>query len=98
MDVAAVEKLQALTEDLFDRDWFRAEIEANLTAWRDTLLSDELAECRNLLQQVLLAPLTFTPEGAGYRFTGQIDAGPLFGDLSQEILASPAGFEPASPP
>ena|SRR5947208_630666 len=94
----------------------RAAIEANVqkavTDWRG-LLSGSVRDARQMLREVLEAPLRFTPGGKTYRFAGPVATGRLIAGavLSTNVasprdvadsrqptnVASPAGFEPALP-
>jgi hypothetical protein len=66
--------------------------------WRG-LLNGSIADARQMLREVLEAPLRFTPEGKTYRFTGPVATGKLIAGAVLPIEGtSPTGFEPVSWP
>lgn len=78
-------------------DWRRVEEQARslLTNWRG-MLTRQVAEGREVLRQVLLEPIRFTPfeetSRRGYRFAGVASIAGLFGGVLEVIgLASPHG-------
>lgn len=84
----------------FDRERMRREARARLRDWR-SLLRRQPAQGRQILRKILEGPIGFAPapEG-GYTFAGKVNYGKVFGGFAPvpQSLASPAGFEPASPP
>ena len=77
----------------------RQNLRERLTDWQG-LLGRETVEARQILREVLVGRLIFTPrvDGSGryYEFTGQATlSGLLAGVVSPDMLVTPAGFEPA---
>ena len=77
-----------------DRRAIVAAAREKLTAWR-SLLTRQVADGRELLRQVLVGPIRFTPDGKIYRFEGYAALGKLLAGATTPLMASPAGFEPA---
>ncbi len=81
-----------------DRDAIEATVQQSVSEWR-TLLNGSVADARQMLREVLEAPLRFTPEGQTYRFSGPVATGRLIaGAVVPTRVASPSGFEPESWP
>jgi hypothetical protein len=85
-----------------DRAYLRLELRRRLRDWRGLLLRN-VPEARALLRLMLPDPIIFTPDASGerrgYRFRARVHVGRLIsGVIDPTSVASPAGFEPASPP
>jgi hypothetical protein len=74
-----------------------AEAREKLNAWR-ALLTRQTQDGRELLRQVLMEPLRFTPEEKMYRFRGKAALGRLLVGAVPTCVASLTGFEPVLPP
>jgi DNA invertase Pin-like site-specific DNA recombinase len=77
-----------------DRRAIVAAAREKLTAWR-SLLTRQVPDGRELLRQVLVGPLRFTPDGKRYRFEGRAALGQLLTGAITPFVASPPGFVPA---
>ena len=79
-----------------DRECIAAKVQVALAKWQ-TLLTESVADGRQVLREVLEAPLTFTPEGKSYRFEGPIAVGQLLdGVVPPTSGMTRAGIEPAA--
>lgn len=66
--------------------------------WRE-LLTGSVADGRQLLREILEAPLQFERDGWTYRFSAPVATGKLIaGVVSPNKVASPPGFEPGFQP
>ena len=59
-----------------DRPTIEAEVQAAVANWRG-LLNGSLQDARQMLREVLDAPLRFEPDGRTYRFSGRVATGRL---------------------
>jgi hypothetical protein len=89
---AAVSTRENLTVVRFDRKVLDATVRDRLKGWR-ALLTKHVDDGRQLLREVLVGPLRFTPEGRSYRFEGEAAIGRLLvGTVGlATLLASPTG-------
>lgn len=62
-----------------DRAAIEAKVQATMADWRG-LLSGSVVEGRQLLRDVLEAPLKFEPDGKTYRFSAPVATGKLIAD------------------
>jgi site-specific DNA recombinase len=97
--LAAIGEASALEQIQVDREAIEARVLAQVAEWR-ALLTESVEDGRTLLREVLTGPLVFTPKPDGYHFRGAVATGELIAGAIEGAhkLASPAGFEPASPP
>ena len=90
--VASIESAEAVDVRRLDRKGIERTVRQQLTAWR-SLLTTNVGDGRQLLREVLVGPLRFTPEGKRYRFEGEAAIGRLLAgsaDLAP-FMASPTG-------
>lgn len=90
-----------------DRAAIESRVQAAIADWRG-LLNGSVAEGRQLLREVLEAPLKFEPNGKTYRFSAPVATGKLIADtvmapsgltdVMPTKVASPPGFEPGFQP
>jgi hypothetical protein len=83
-----------------DRKVVEAKVMEQVAKWR-ALLTEEVADGRQALREVLEGPLRFTPKQAEdgtryYEFEGEVATGRLIAGLVgvPPCVASPTGFEP----
>ena len=93
----AVESAASVTA--LDPAHVRRELHERLTDWQG-LLGRETPEARQILREVLVGRLIFTPRIDGstryYEFAGQATlSGLLAGIVTSDMMVTPAGFEPA---
>jgi hypothetical protein len=82
---------QTLHQIHVDRAAIEAKVQRAVADWRG-LLSGSVADGRQLLREVLEAPLRFTPDGRTYRFTAPVATGKLIaGAVLPTKMASPRG-------
>lgn len=81
-----------------DRKAIESTVTKRLTDWRG-LLTEHVADGRELLRRTLTGPLRFTPDGSAYRFEGEAAIGRLLEGVIPVAtkMASPEGFEPSLP-
>ena len=92
--VAAIGSAQTMQQICVDRAGIEATVQRAVADWRG-LLGGSVADGRQLLREVLEAPLRFTPEGKTYRFTAPVATGTLIASaVLPTKVASPTGFEP----
>ena len=73
-------------------------LEQRAAHWREVLTGDPLL-ARQGLRALLASPITFSPEGEGFRLKGATRIGALWApDPCIMKMASPRGFEPRLPP
>jgi site-specific DNA recombinase len=79
----------------FDRKAIEAKVREHVNGWR-ALLTKHVSDGRQLLREVLIGPLRFTPDGRSYRFEGEAAIGRLLTGMAglPTFVASPPGFEP----
>ena len=92
---AAVAARDAVDVRRFDRKTIEATVKEKVAGWR-TLLSKSIEDGRQVLREVLVGPLRFTPEGRTYRFEGEAAIGQIVAGMVglPTVVASPTGFEP----
>jgi hypothetical protein len=74
-----------------ERSSIEAKVQQAVADWRG-LLTGSVADGRQLLREVLAAPLQFTPEGKTYAFTAPTTTGSLIaGSVLPTWVASPTG-------
>ena len=90
--IASIESADAVDVRRLDRKGIERTVRQQLTAWR-SLLTTNVADGRQLLRQVLVGPLRFTPEDQTYRFEGEAAIGRLLTGVAElaPFLASPTG-------
>ena len=78
----------------FDRKTIETKVRGHVGQWR-TLLTKHVNDGRQLLREVLLGPLRFTPDGRAYRFEGEATFGPIIAGMVgvAPFGTSPAGFD-----
>jgi hypothetical protein len=83
-----------------DRRRVEALVRARLKNWR-ALLTSHVQAGRNLLREILIAPIQFTPvqqrSRRGYAFRGEVSLQALLAgavEIDSMTMASPTGFEP----
>ena len=93
--IAAERQRQSVT---LDRRAIERTVRERLTDWQ-VLLTDNVADGRELLRRTLTGPLRLTPDGRTYRFEGEAAIGRLLEGVIPvpTYLASPEGFEPSLP-
>ena len=74
--VSAIDAAEGVDLRRFDRKAIERTVRQELTQWR-SLLTGNVGDGRQLLREVLVGPLTFTPEGDVYRFEGEAGVGKL---------------------
>jgi site-specific DNA recombinase len=86
---------QARHHQRVDRRGVERHVRERLADWQG-LLTDNVADGRELLRRVLARPLTFTPVGRTYRFEGEASVGALLqGAVGLPTFVVPVrGFEP----
>lgn len=91
--VAAIGSAEALHQIHVDRAAIETKVQTAVADWRG-LLNGSMADARQMLREVLEAPLRFTPDGKPYRFTGPVATGKLIaGVVLPTKVASPTGFD-----
>jgi len=76
-----------------DRAAIEAKVQKTVADWH-WLLSGSVADARQLLREVLAAPLRFTPDGKTDRFTAPVATGELIvGAVLPTKGTSPTGVE-----
>ena len=90
----AIETAAGVDVRRFDRKVVEHRVRQELTQWR-SLLTANVADGRQLLREVLVGPVRFTPDGDAYRFEGEAAVGRLFMGSAElaPYLASPTGPE-----
>jgi site-specific DNA recombinase len=89
---------EALHRIHVDREAIEASVQKTVGTWRD-LLNGSVADGRQMLREVLEAPLRFVPDGKTYRFSGPVATGRLVAGVALPTkMASPPGFEPGFQP
>ena len=88
--VTAIEAADGVDVRRFDRKVVEHRVRQELTQWR-SLLTANVADGRQLLREVLVGPVRFTPDGDAYRFEGEAAIGRLFMGSAElaPFLASP---------
>jgi hypothetical protein len=86
-ELVALEAAQPYTARQVDPRAIETAVRTKLDAWR-SLLTRQTADGRELLRQVLDAPLRFTPEGTEYRIDGTAALGKLLVGSVPTDLAS----------
>ncbi len=77
-----------------DRAAIEADVQKTVGDWRG-LLNGSVQDGRQMLREVLEAPLKFERDGKTYRFSAPVATGKLIaGAVLPPIVASPTGFEP----
>ena len=92
---ATIATLERIDVARFDRKLIEQRVRGHIDRWRNLLMS-HVADGRQLLREVLVAPLRFTPEGRTYRFEGEAAIGQLIAgsiDLPTNVVAV-RGIEP----
>jgi hypothetical protein len=89
VELSSVETLQRIQ---VDRVAIERQVQAAVANWRE-LLSGSVADARQMLREVLEAPLRFEREGQTFRFSGPVATGKLIAGVvvGQELGASPKG-------
>ena len=91
IEMASAETLHQIQ---VDRPAIEAKVQAAIADWRG-LLSGSVNDGRQLLRDVLEAPLRFEPDGKTYKFSAPVATGKLIADtVLPTMMASPTGFEP----
>ena len=93
---AEMASAETLHQIHIDRAAVEAKVFEALGHWRE-MLSGSVAEGRQMLREVLEAPLRFERDGRTYRFSGPVATGKLIAGavgLDKPCGASPTGFEP----
>jgi site-specific DNA recombinase len=93
--LAAIGAAEAVTARVLDKRAIEEQVLKQVGRWR-SLLTEQVADGRQLLREVLEGPLRFTAEGGAYRFEGDVATGRLVAGLVgvPPCVASPTGFEP----
>jgi hypothetical protein len=92
--VAEMAAAETLHQIHVDRAAIEATVQATVANWRG-LLSGSVADARQMLREVLEAPLRFERDGQTYRFSAPVATGKLIaGAVGLDNVASPTGFEP----
>jgi hypothetical protein len=90
-DIASADTLHRIHIDCAA---IEAKVQAAVADWRG-LLSGSVADGRQLLREVVEAPLRFEREGETYRFMAPVATGKLIaGAVLPTFDSSPTGFEP----
>jgi hypothetical protein len=90
-EIASAETLHRID---VDRAAIEADVQKTVADWRG-LLNGSVQDGRQMLREVLEAPLKFTPDGKTYRFSAPVATGKLIaGAVLPTCVASPTGFEP----
>ena len=76
-----------------DRAAIEAAVQSKVANWRE-LVAGSVSDGRQLLREVLEAPLRFTPEGKTYRFTAPVATRKLIAGAVVTYVASPPGTTP----
>jgi hypothetical protein len=72
-------------------------VQAQIANWRGLLTGSVVVDGRQLLREVLEAPLRFVRDGPTYRFTAPVAVWQIIaGAVLRTCEASPRGFEPVS--
>jgi hypothetical protein len=96
--VGEIGSAETLHQIHVDRVAIETEVQSKIANWRE-LVAGSVSDGRQLLREVLEAPLRFTPDGKTYRFTAPIATGKLIaGVVLPTNMASPPGFEPGFQP
>jgi transketolase N-terminal domain/subunit len=74
--LTAIGAAEAVTARVLDRGAIERQVLAQVER-RRSLLTEQVADGRQLLREVLEGPLGFTPEGRSYRFQGDVATGRL---------------------
>jgi hypothetical protein len=74
--VAAIASAETLHQIHVDRAAIEAKVQKKVADWRG-LLSGSVVDARQMLREVLEAPLRFTPDGKTYRLTAPVATGEL---------------------
>jgi hypothetical protein len=89
--LAAIGAAEAVGKLAIDRREVERKVLAHVERWR-ALLTEQVADGRQLLREVLEGPLKFRPEGRSYRFEGTVRTGRLVAGL---VGVPPFGTSPA---
>ena len=84
--VASIEAAEAVDVRRFDRKAIERRVRHQLNDWW-RLLTTNVGDGRQLLREILVGPLKFTPEGDVYRFEGEATFGRLLS--GQPLLGCP---------
>jgi site-specific DNA recombinase len=96
--VAEIASADTLHQIHVDRASIEAKVQKSVQEWR-TLLGGSVTDGRQLLREVLEAPLKFEADGKTYRFSAPVATGTLIaGAVLPTRMASPPGFEPGFQP
>jgi hypothetical protein len=95
--MTAIGETEAVTARALDKRAIEQQVLEKGGRWR-SLLTEQVADGRQLLREVLEGPLRFIAEAGAYRFEGDVATGRLVAELAgvQPCLASPTGFGPFS--
>lgn len=89
--VGEIGSAETLHQIHVDRAAIEAEVQSKIANWRE-LVAGSVSDGRQLLREVLEAPLRFTPDGKTYRFTAPVATGKLIaGAVLPTNMASPRG-------
>jgi hypothetical protein len=66
----------------FDRSAIEGKVREHLNTWRALLSTKRVQDGRQLLREVLAAPLRFTPDGRMYRFEGDAAFGGMLAGIA----------------
>ena len=81
-----------------DRSAIEAKVQGAVANWRE-LLSGSVVDGRQLLRDVLEAPLRFERDGKTYRFSAPVATGKLIaGSVTAYLDSSPRGFAQVGAP
>jgi hypothetical protein len=75
---AAIESRAGMQAQTIDRARLETSVRRRVDDWRG-LLTRRPAHGRQLLREILVGPITFTPDGRVYRFRGEASFGALVG-------------------
>ena len=94
---ASIKAAEGVDVRCLDRKGIERRVREQLDDWR-ALLTTNVGDGRQLLREILVGPLRFTPEGKVYRFEGEAAVGRLLSGAAElaPFMASPTGFEPVS--
>lgn len=79
---AAIGALEHVDVGRFDRSAIERQVLEHLRTWQSLLSTKRVEDGRQLLREVLVGPLRFTPEGRKYRFDGDAAVGGLLARIA----------------